>query len=155
MSEREVINIEDARIIWPNFEGRAEKYNRKGDRYFNVILDDEKVAQDMAEHGYNVKIRAPKDEGDKPFYYLPVKVRFDNYPPNIWLIQGKVKTRITEETVGELDHADLKSVDVTISPYTWEVEDKSGIAAYLKTMYAVVHEDAFASKYAEEEAPWE
>lgn len=154
MSDRELLDIENAKIIWPNFEGRAEKFNRQGDRYFNVILDDEKVADDLSKQGYNVKVRAPRDEGDKPFYYLPVKVRFDNYPPNIWLVTGKKKTRVTEDIVGELDHADIRYVDVTISPYAWEVNDKSGVTAYLKTMYVVQEEDSFASKYAEEEVPF-
>lgn len=148
------IVMENARLIFRNFEGREEKYNRKGDRNFGLIIEDSEVAQQLAEDGWNIKELTPKntdDYDDTPevIYWLPVTVRFDNVPPKVMLVTRRKKTRLNEDNINTIDYANIAKVDLTVTPYDWEVNGKSGTKAYLQTMYVTINEDEFADKYAD------
>lgn len=143
------LEIEDARLLFPNFSGKESKYNREGDRNFCVEIEDHEMAQKLIDDGWNIRILQPRDEGEAPLHYLQVAVRFDNFPPNIYMVNKRGKpVRLDEESVNALDIADIVSADLIINPSQWEVNGKSGIKAYLRTMYVVIQEDRFAEKYA-------
>jgi hypothetical protein len=61
----------------------------------------------------------------------------------------KRETALDANTVDMLDWADITNVDLIVRPYTWEVSGRSGIKAYLQSMYVTIEEDALERKYAE------
>lgn len=150
------LRFENARIIFRNFSGKGTKFNHEGDRNFCVVIDDVAVAEDLANDGWNVKKLEPRDDYVDPLYYIPVAINFDSYkPPVVWLVCGHSKTQLDKDSVGTLDFADIKSTDIILHPYCWEVNGDSGIKAYLKNMYVVIEEDPFAGKYVfDEEEPF-
>ena len=152
---RGILQIDDARIIYRNFSGEPSKYNRAGDRNFAVIIPDPDLADKLASDGWNVKIKPPREEGDDPFMYLPVKVKFNERGPIVYLKTGKNMVKLDEESIDCLDHVDILGVDLDIRPYDWNVSDKTGRTAYLQTICVTQDVDRFAARYAEEECPEE
>lgn len=140
------LSIENARMIFLNFEGREEKYNRRGDRNFAVALE-APLAEQLAIDGWNIKCIQPHDEYEEPLYYLPVAVSYSNIPPKVYLVTSRNKVLLDEDTVAQVDTLDIATTDLIITPYNWEVNGKSGVKAYLKTAYITIEEDEFAYKY--------
>lgn len=141
---RTIVQMDDARIIWTNFEGRADKFNRAGDRNFTVVIPNMEMAEALMAEGYNVKISPPREEGEEPFIKLLVKVRFNDYGPKIILKTGGKKVLLTEQTVGCLDRIDIESFDLDIRPFKWERPDgANGVSAYLQGALVVQELDRF------------
>ena len=141
---RDILQIDDARIIYRNFAGRGDKYNREGDRNFAVVIPDEEMANELTNLGWNVKIKPPREDGDTPFMFLPVKVKFNDRGPNVYLKTGNVQNRLDEESIGLLDNIDIIGVDLDIRPFDWDVNGKRGRTAYLQSIRVVQDVDRFA-----------
>lgn len=155
------IQIDDARIIYRNFAGNPSQYNREGERNFAVLIDDEEMAEALQNDlnrygvGWNVKIKAPREEGDSPFMFLPVKVKFNARGPKIYVESAGRRMTLDEETIGMLDDIDIRSIELDIRPYDNEVNGRPYRSAYLQSMYIVQEIDRFAARFAEEEFPEE
>ena len=62
LSDRQV-QFEDVQFAFrPNLEGRKEKYNREGDRYFNIEIQDPEDARQLSDAGFNVKFQSAEDQ---------------------------------------------------------------------------------------------
>lgn len=143
-----ILQIDDARIIFKNFEGRGDKFNREGDRNFSLLIEDPNTADALIKEGWNVKIKEGRDEDEGPFMRLPVKVKFTDYGPNVYLVSGGRRVELDEESIGCLDNIDIESVDMDLRPYDWEVNGRTGRTAYLQSMMVVQRIDRFAARYA-------
>jgi len=154
---RGILQIDDARIIFRNFAGRPDKYNREGDRNFALIIPSPEIADALMDDkndygvGWNVKIKEPREEGDAPFIYLPVKIKFNDRGPNVHLISGNSRTKLDEDSIALLDDIDIRSVDMDIRPYDGEGTYGPFRSAYLQSMYVVQEVDRLDAKYAQEE----
>lgn len=144
--------MEGVRIIFRNFAGKEGQYNREGDRNFAVVLDD-KTAEAMLADGWNVKTLAQREEDDSETPYLPVSVNFKGRPPRITMVTSRGRTTLDEGQVEMLDWADITNVDLIVRPYAWDVSGRTGIKAYLQTMYVTIEEDALERKYGMEDGP--
>ena len=157
-ASRGVVQIDNARIIYRNFAGAPSKFNREGDRNFAVVIEDQDIAEALTEKGWNVKIKPPREEGDEPFMFLPVKVKFNDRGPRVYLqnsLGGRNRVTLDEDTVGLLDNVDITNVDLDIRPYDWDVQGKTGRTAYLQSICVTQEVDRFLDRYAEQESPEE
>lgn len=152
---KDILQVNDTRIIYRNFRGEGSKFNREGDRNFAMIIPTQDLVDELISRGWNVKIKEPREEGEEPFMYLPIKVKFNDRGPQIYLVTGDRTNRLDEDVVSMLDDIDIRSVDLDIRPYDWEVNGKTGRTAYLQAMEVTQEIDRFAARMAEEEHPEE
>ena len=162
ITNRGIVQIDGARIIFRNFSGRGTQYNREGDRNFCVVIDDEDIANRLIEEGFNVKIRQPREEGEEPFMYMKVNVKYhpkgseyERLNPVACLISGRSRNMLDEESICCLDGIDIENVDLDLSGSNWNVQGRSGKSAYLSKIYVTQELDRFATRYAEDEYPQE
>lgn len=151
----DVITIENARILWPNFAGAADKYNTEGDRNFNLHLTTEQ-ADELAADGWNIKCKFPRPdentEDQEQRCVLKIVVKFGYRPPKITMIgdRSRNRTELTEGLAGLLDSAEIVQCDMSFVPHFYEITDTNyGVNAYLKTMYVVIREDELDTKWSE------
>ncbi len=149
MNEPKTFMVEDATLIFRNFSGNEGMYNPAGSRNFGVILD-QKTAEKMLKDGWNVKFPDSREEGEERDPYISIQLGFKVRPPKIVMITSAGRTNLTEETVSVLDWADVRTADLICNGSYWEVNGKTGIKAYLKSLFVTIEEDALDLKYAVE-----
>lgn len=140
--------MEDARIVFRNFAGAEGMYNREGDRNFCVLLEDE-LAEQMLQDGWNIKRLKPREGEETGTAYIQVSVGFKGRPPRMVMITSQGRTDLGEDECVLLDWADIERADLIIRPYHWNVNGRTGVKAYLKSIFVVIHEDYLELKYAD------
>lgn len=149
MSRPGNLTIKNARLIFRNFAGEEGMYNRKGDRNFNVILPED-VAEKLEKDGWNVKyLKSQDDDAERGEPYLQVAVSYKNRPPRVALITSQGRVTLSEDEIEVLDWVDIAKADLIINPYEWNVNGKSGIKAYLKSLFVTQDEDELEREYAD------
>jgi hypothetical protein len=152
VEELKAITLEGRRIHFRNFEGAPTRFNLEGGvRDFVVFLDPEE-AKAMESAGWNVKYLNSRDEDDPPAPILRVKVKYPRTgtkirPPRVILITSRGKTALDEDTIKVLDWADIENTDMIIRPWKWDIGGKTGISAYLNSIYVTIREDELEQKY--------
>lgn len=140
--------LPETRLIYRNFAGRKDKFNKNGNREFGAVIPTD-LADQLVEEGWLVKCTPPRNEGDDPLCFLRVSLRFDIMPPKIYMVTSRGKTRLDEDTVGLLDDADILNSDLIVRPYNWEVDGETGTKAYVKSLWVTIDETPFDIKYAD------
>lgn len=138
------ITLEGARLIFRNFAGNPDDYNKQGGLRTTGVLIPNDLAEEMKEEGWNIKYLKPRDPQDEPQAFLTVKCKFGKIKPTIYICTAHGKTLLDEDSVESIDYAEIRDVDIVIRPYEYE---PGCISAYIKTMYVNIVEDVFADKY--------
>lgn len=149
------LSIENAVILWTNFEGRPTKFGGEGKRTFNLALSED-MAEELSVEGWNVRCKDPREEGDDPLYYTEIVVNMEcKYPPKVVVYSdfngNKKAVRMTEETIKELDRIDIDNVDLIIHPFEHNRGEYKykGYANAIHVTQAVTND--FGGKYADYE----
>ncbi len=138
------ITIEGARILFRDFSGEKNRYN--SDRTFTVVIEDE-LAERLERDGWPIKYLEPRNEEEDRTAILRVKVSFGKIPPQVVIISGGVKKALNEDNINILDWAYIENVDVIIRPYNYDINGKTGVKAYLKSLWVTLRDDDLESKY--------
>lgn len=139
-----ILQIDDAIIIYRNFAGAPSKYNREGDRNFAIVIPTVEMADLLASQGWNVKRKPPREEGGDEFMFLPVKMKFNDWGPKVYLDTGDTRNVLDATNVGILDQIEFERVDLDVRPSRQTVQGVEYQTAYVQTIRVQQRLDRFA-----------
>ncbi len=152
MEKRKNLILENVEILpapFRNFSGKQTKYNAEGDRNFCVVIPPD-LAEMLSKDDWTVKVLNKRSDDEEDRYYIKVKVRFNsNRKPKIVQITSGGKTLLDEESVENLDWADIVSADISINPYESNVRGEHYVSGYLKSLFVTIDEDELDKKYSD------
>lgn len=153
------LGIDNARICFKNFSGKNDPFGQG--LGFSVIIPDEHTREMLVNDvndlgaGWNVKLRAPREEGDTPFMHLPVKIRISEGRPAVYVRTGNKTIQMSPQDIGRLDRMNIASVDLDISPNDGDYHGRPFRSAYLDAIYVYTATSRLEARFAEEEYPEE
>ena len=156
---RTKLGIDNAKICHKNFDGSNDPYDQG--LGFSVIIPNEETKELLVNDvnqlgaGWNVKIRAPREEGDTPFMHLPVKIRISETRPQIFVRTGNKTIQMSPMDIGRLQRMNISSVDLDISPNDGDFHGRPYRSAYLDAIWVYTATSRLEQRFAEEEYPEE
>lgn len=145
------INIEKGQIAYSNFSGSPTQYNPDGGSRTVTFVIPEEMVDDLLNEGW--KIREQKFDDGTSRHLLDATFLFRTRngqlrDPKIFIVRdNNTLIHVTEETVDALDRADITSVDAVLAASYWEYAGRSGIKAYINSMYITIKENPIDAKY--------
>ncbi len=143
--------FEDAQMIFRDFSGRESKYNRDRKRSFAIVIDDEQVADDLIQLGWNVKELKRRDEDEPMRWRLSVRLDMTKArPPKVMRVTRHSQVQLsTNEEIETLDGDDILDISAVVRPYRYEDRDTGEMrnSAWLKELWVRVDDNIFADKY--------
>lgn len=145
------VYIEDNDIIsmpmsYRNFTGKPDKFHPNGTMGNFWIFLTESKAKELEMRGFNVRWRENRDGKNEA--RLQIFVRFEHVPPQIYTVTtGAAPVMIGEDDIEEMDTNEFTNVDLIINPYSYEVNGRTGVKAYLKKGYFKLMDDPYLAKY--------
>lgn len=130
-----IYNIRDAKIIFRNFAGAPDRFNKNGQApNFSVVIPEEDVGYFRDDLGFSVKQRVTQD-GDV-FYHLKVKV--GKYASIYIKDEDDVVRQIPNNPadLACLDNMFFAACDISIVPNDYDAGGRTGRSAYLSEMFA-------------------
>lgn len=152
--------VENARIIFSNFEGKEKTFNKEGNRNFAVVIDDLDMVEELREDGWLLKPLKPRneEEEDHPRFQLPVAINYPKDYESLWptvLVANPTTKKITklgQDEIKMLDWIDYTDATVVIRPRRWTDDSgKMRIKAFLKEIAVTLVSNPIEEKYSDYE----
>ena len=127
-SGRNLLVVKNARLYSHDFGGIRSVFHTR-----SICIDiPEEIKDLLIEDGWEVKARISEDEKYDTRYYLPVKIQFNEYGPEIVKTGPNTPITYTEDNVDTLDDIDMTDIDIVVSPY--RSDRKPTISAFLREL---------------------
>ena len=126
-SRPDYINIEDVKLQrdWSRFGGAIDPNGNKS-YYFHIAIDDEDIANFLADNDFPIKMWIPKNsENPVPEKHMKISLPYNDDPSKAWLtpvihmynVDGGEAVDITKENVGLLDDCIVDHANITVRKY--------------------------------------
>jgi hypothetical protein len=152
------LTLEDAKFFGrPNFSGEEDRFKDSRKKFTVLIPND--VADQLRDLGWNVKTSVPtpeeQAEGREPISFLKVMVDdvTETSGPDIWVIMGEEREKLTNATMAILDRSRIENLDMELRVWMYNADEvRQGLeepkySARLKTLVAVLRPNLLDAKY--------
>ena len=122
------IYITEGEIAYSNFSGRPTQFKPEGGVRTVTFVIPHDIAMLEAKFTFRTRNGQPRD-------------------PKIFIVRNDRLVHMTEETIDTLDRADILSVDADLGASHWEYGGRTGITAYINSMYVTIKDNPVDEKY--------